>query len=359
MAGRVRKTQIDPTTIRLSEHFLLSDFMGCNSVYTKGLKNIWDGDDGKLAEGTHLCATLLEPILSTYGPASVSYGYISPALSKQIVTYQDPDMPSYHRWDKGAAADLCVHAWVKRKAPIFLAHEIDQTLDYSRMITYSESPFICLATQISEGSSPRKAFYENRYCGKKGAKPQYIRKSNSSKVKAKEAETLVLEFDWKGAGYPTYHGGGIRQLHHNRVSRYSVVSDFLYSTYAIREGVANVPDLQRFAEQFRQAGATYDSLLEKLDVPKLSIVRGFESFRFNDYPLFSWKDNFAIDFKPPSYLSANDIATAAQGLPHVVSVGVDNTTGTARIIGKPIQREGTTTGRVSGRASHASNRPKA
>lgn len=335
MRGRTLIT--DPTKVRLSDHFLLSDFMGCHSVYTKGIPNIWiDADGSKLKEGKYLCETLLEPLLDTYGPLSIGYGYISPDLSKRIVAYQDPNMPSYHRWDKGAAVDICVHSWVKKTAPIFLAHEIDKTLPYSRMITYSESPYICVATQINEGDTPRRAFYENRYLGVKGGKPDFVKKSPNAAKRIRDGEALKLVHDWRGAGYPTYHGGGIRQLPHRRVSKFSVASDFLYSTHAVRSGVPNAPDLDKYAEAFRQAGKTYDALLAKLDVPRLSIVRGFESFRFNDYPLFSWKNNFAIDFKPPSYLTASDIADAALGLPYVVSVGASNKYGTARIIGKPI-----------------------
>lgn len=333
---RVRAAKnTDPTKVRLSEHFLLSDFMGCHSVYTKGYRNIFDDPDGtKLEEAKHLCETILEPLLAEYGPLSIAYGYISPELSRKIVSYQDPDIPSYHRWDKGAAADVCVHSWVKEKAPIHLAHWIDENLGYSRMITYSESPYICVASQLSEGDNYRRAFYENRYGGKKGAKPAFIKKSASASTRRKQGEAIELEHDWKGAGYPTYHGGGIRQMQHIRCSRYSMVSDFLYSTYAIREGIANAPDIRKFSHVFRAAGKAYDALLGALDLPRLSIVRGFESFRFNDYPLFSWKDHFAIDFIPPSYLSANDVAQAALRLGKFDSVGVDNTTGTVRVVGR-------------------------
>lgn len=309
--------------------------MGCHSVYTKGYRNILDDPDGaKVREGEYLCETLLEPLLAEHGPLSVAYGYISPALSKQIVTYQDPSMPSYHRWDKGAAADVCVHGWVKDKAPIQLAHWIDESLGYSRMITYSESPYICVASQLSEGEDYRKAFYENRYGGKAGAKPTFIKKSSSAATRRRQGQAIELEHDWKGAGYPTYHGGGVRQMQHIRVSRYSMASDFLYSTYAIREGVANAPDIRKFAEVFRAAGRAYDKLLIALDTPRLSIVRGFESFRFNDYPLFSWKDHFAIDFIPPSYLTANDVADAALSLGLFDSVGVNNPDGIVRVVGR-------------------------
>ena len=329
---------LDPTLVRLSDHFLLSDFMGNHSVYTKGYKNIFvDPDGNKLYEAKHLCETLLEPLLQQYGPISISYGYISPELSKKIVTYQDPTKPSYHRWDKGAAADIKLHYPLRTRAPIEVAHAIDSEYPYSRMITYSESPFICVATQINEGDNPRKAFYENRYCGKKGEKPLYVKKSATAAGRSNQAESLSLTHDWKGAGYPTYHGGGIRQFQHFPVSKYSVASDFLYSTHAICEGLANAPSMHRVGRIFEEAGRAYDALLKELDVPRLSIVRGYESFRFNDYPLFSWKDHFAIDFIPPAYMDANDAATAALRLMNngagIGGVSVDTTRGVVRIIG--------------------------
>lgn len=327
---------VDPTSVRLSEHFLLSDFMGCNSVYTKGYKNLFeDPTGGKLKEARHLCETLLEPLLAEHGPMSISYGYISPALSKLIVSYQDPTKPSYHRWDKGAAADICIHSRLRKVAPANLAHEIDAEFGYSRMITYSESPFICVATQLDEGDTPRRAFYENRYMGVKGGKPLYVKKSATVVGRSREADGLHLTHDWRGAGYPTYHGGGIKQLQHYQTSAYSVASDFLYSTHAIRKGVPNAPDMRRSADVFQRAGAAYDALLKKLDVPRLSIVRGFESFRFNDYPLFSWADTFAIDFKTPTYMTADEAADGAILLlsEHFSSVSVCNTTGNLRVIG--------------------------
>lgn len=331
----------DPTTVRLSDHFLLSDFMGCHSVYSKGIKNLWEDEGGwKLAEGRNLCERLLEPLLDVCGPMSISYGYISPALSKAIITYQDPSKPSYHRWDKGAAADVLVHAVVEDLPPVKLAHAIDEGsmcggAGYSRMITYSESPYICLATQISEGDNFRRAFYENRYTGKKGAKPLYIKKAANAAGRKKQDDAIPFELDWKGAGYPTYHGGGIQQFQHRRVSRFSVMSDFLYSTKGICEGIANTPSL-RSRVVFESAGVMYDQLLEALDIPRLSIVRAYESFRFNDYPLFSWKKNFAIDFIPPVYIKPSDVAEAAWSTGLAVSVSAENKTRRVRVVGKEV-----------------------
>ncbi|MGZ7230907.1 hypothetical protein ACXWOM_10635, partial [Streptococcus pyogenes] len=76
------------------------------------------------------------------------YGFISPELSRKIVKYQDPDKPSHHRWDLGAAADICVHDWVQTLAPgavgttgapVHFALRHLRDLPISRLITYSES----------------------------------------------------------------------------------------------------------------------------------------------------------------------------------------------------------------------------
>ena len=313
-------TQKAPSDIRLSEHFLLSDFMGCDSVYRHGYKNVFiDPDGAKIAEAKHLCETILEPILADYGPISVTYGYISPDLSRKIVTYQSPDKPSYHRWDKGAAADAIVHGWVKDSAPIYLAHEIDQKYPYSRMITYSESEGICLATQLGE-EPPRCAFYENRYTGEKGGKPLYIRKAASKSARLREVEGLVLPCDWRGAGYPTYHGGGRRQLHHVRCGEFSVMSDFLYTDESVAIGVKNLPRQSHFP-MFERAAAFYAEMLYILDTPRLSITRGFSS---SGRSLFSWDFGFALEFKPPEYLSVDQLMDAAFSTGMVKSVGGSN-----------------------------------
>jgi hypothetical protein len=297
-----------PEDIRLSEHFLLSDFMGCDSVYRKGYRNLFIDPDGtKLAEGRYLCEVLLEPMLWEYGPLSITYGYISSDLSQKIVSYQDPKQPSYHRWDKGAAADVVAHSWVVENPPILLAHDIDQKFPYSRMITYSESEGICVATQLSE-RTPRRAFYENRYMGAPGAKPKYIRKSTSQDAKLREAENLVLEHNWRGAGYPTYHGGGRRQLHHRRCGEFSLLTDFLYSD-RVSAGGRNMPTpALEESGVFERAGAFYAALLRALDTPRISVIRGFES---GGKDAHNWVEGFALEFKPPAYISTDDVADAA------------------------------------------------
>lgn len=291
-------SSLDPLT-RLSPHFLLSDFLGNHSVYSKGLKNGLDEDDPyftkKLGNLQALCDRALEPMLADYGPMSISYGFISPALSRRLVTYQDPDKPSHHRADLGAAADVCVHKWVEgcegedvsANAPATLAGQLiaDDGASYplSRLITYSESPYLCIAVSKEEASRflPRLAIYENRYTGKPKVKPTFLR-YNSPAARSKFVEEtrrpeFLAEHGWRGKGYPTHHGGGMRQYHHRRVSKYTMVSDWLFDLQLIADGVRNNPKLcdERVLDAFAAAGTMYDWLIDATGLTRLSIVRGY------------------------------------------------------------------------------------
>lgn len=308
----------DPRTYRISEHFVLSDFLGNQSVYSKGLVNAFDfdapGADEKLRNLQTLCTNGLEKVMDHWGPLSVSYGYISPEVSRRLVKYQDPDKPSHHRFDLGAAADICVHDFVQgkfdtvfdlsmpesaRSAPIALAHGIDYLdIPYSRLITYSESPYICLALSAAEVETgrPRKAFYENRYQGKPKAKPEYIQLSTQGARNRhlQQLQEQGLEHPWEGEGYPTYHGGGYRQYQHRRVSRYTMVSDWLFDLQSISNGFKNIPKFtDEVEDSFAAAGIVYDWLIERTGVKRLSIVKGFVS---STNPGFR-KDN---DWRTPS-----------------------------------------------------------
>jgi len=302
--------KIDPKFVKLSTNFRLSDFMGAHSVYAYGYANDYNSLTSRhISEAETLCETLLEPILAKFGPISVSYGYISPDLSRKIVKYQDPDKPSYHRWDAGAAADIVMHERVAENVPpIITAHEIDLEMSYSRMITYSESPFICVATRHSEVSQGfgRRAFYENRYTGVTGAKPQFITKSKSQQSREEEYAWLLSEglpVDWRGAGYSTYHCGGARQLHDRRTSKYTVLTDFLYNTVAVRDGIANIPSLTAGNRKiFEAAGALYDEILIGMAVPRISIVDGYIGHRLAERlpesPLWGY-DRFSFTIAIP------------------------------------------------------------
>jgi hypothetical protein len=217
---------------------MLSDCVGCDSVYRYGYANPVDWDKKSTYwKEAKLLGVLADTLHEEYGPFSISYGYISPQLSRNIVKYMNPDVPSYHRWDDGAAMDFCFHNW--KGAPVQLSHEVDDYYDYSRMITYSESPWICIATKVAEqiAGVSRKAFYENRYEGEK--KPRFVKYSEKQATRASQKAAHELSHDWRGQGYPSYHGGGREQYHHHRVGKVSFLSDFLYDAKLVHEGGKN------------------------------------------------------------------------------------------------------------------------
>lgn len=315
---------IDPTTIRLSEHFLLSDLMGCNSVYAKGIPNLFDDDRRKFQEGRTLARELLEPLLER-SRLSVTYGYISPSLSQAIVKYQDPNKPSYHRWDDGAACDVVLHQYVHADLPpIYGAFWIDENLPTSRTITYSESPCICVATRAEEirKGDPRRALYENRYVGQR--KPQYIPYSNSHATRTSQKAAVELKHHWTGGGFPSYHGGGILQAQHIRTSKYTLLSDFLMSPTAMAEGYVNMPTslTARGLVRFRRAGRAYDRLLEETSARRMSIVKAYQSSEWCEDGPSNWKDGAYLVLVPPEGMDAEAVAHTAEAIPGVSMVRV-------------------------------------
>ncbi len=285
--------------------------MGCNSVYAKGYANVFSGDSAVMKEGVTLCERILEPLLA-YSRLSISYGYVSPALSRLIVKYQDPDKPSYHRWDNGAACDVVLHDI--EDPPAMSAFWIDKNLPVSRTITYSESPFICVASRAAEidMGDPRRALYENRYVGTK--KPEYISYSNNPTTRKRQKDEFKLEFDWHGGGYPSYHGGGIRQAQHIRTSKFTVLSDLLYSDI-VATGARNVLPESKIG-QASLAGTVYDMLLHATGVRRLSIVRGYESPDWSS-SLHTWEKNVYLVVVPPASVTPSLIVDAANSLPFI------------------------------------------
>lgn len=305
----------DPTTVRLSEHFLLSDFMGCNSAYQKGLANPFVGDGTHIHEGIMLCKNLLEPLLDR-DRFSISYGYLSPQLSQATVKYQDPNKPSYHRWDNGAAADVAMHQ--TDEPPVFTAFWVDENTPSSRTISYAESPYICVATRSEEIKSgdPRRALYENRYSG--GRKPIYIPYSSNPRTRSEQKRAVPEDIDWVGAGYPTYHGGGTQQAQHIRTSRFTMLSDLLYNPEAVREGYANWPT-QRAMARIRKAGELVDQILVKTKVRRVSIVRAYESPAWSD-SLHTWRDGIYLIVVPPASAAVDTFVSRVAKIPGVLVV---------------------------------------
>lgn len=306
---------IDPTTYRMSDTLLLSDMVGCDSVYRYGKANpVFADDCKKLEEGKNL-ASKVDELQERFGPFSITYGYISPQLSCDIVKYQDPTKPSYHRWDLGAAIDFVAHEWVqglikgqRGTAPVYLAHDIDDLFGYSRMITYAESPVICFGTRLEEeGKRYRKALYENRYVGVK--KPLYVRYSDNARSRTMQKDNCNIE-DWVGQGWPSSHGGGRKQFEHQRTSMYTLMSDFLYDSKAVHRGERNFPFLTipdrkaKIMQSMQFAGDTIDKLVQHFGM-RMSIV---SAYKRSDDPKVNWERRFTMQLVPPVGVEADDAA---------------------------------------------------
>lgn len=336
---------IDPTRHRLSDYFLLSDFMGCDSVYRRGYSNkitLYDAE--KLKEGARL-AQILEILQEDFGPCHICYGYISPELSQNIIKYQDPNKPSYHRWELGAAADVHFPLYMPHnstdlsKNPAKLAHIVDEKVIFSRMITYSESEWICFATKVKE-KPPKRTFYENRLIPD-SKKPLFVRYSPDSDKRQRQKEESAMHHasvDWRGQGWPSYHGGGRKQYEHTHIGNHFSVIDFLYSKHKVHAGEHNRPpvngDYLLWEECAKQAAIVLEFLYRQIG--RVSITSAYN----RSLPEHQWKTHFTLEVALPlpdqsDALSVSsslaDLAEVKKAL--VVSVGDENR---IRIIGNRI-----------------------
>jgi hypothetical protein len=301
---------LDPTRMCFGD-MLLSEFVGNHSVYYYGYANpvqtdVWGADTTvhrgwiRLAQLVHGVRAALES--DSELPTTVftiSYGWIHPRLSEKIVKWKPGSQPSYHRWDEGAAVDINFHhttfgpqyfagdmdneqsAW-QRLSPLGIATLINtppgrfQSLD--RTITYSESPYICIACAPLSLYPGRGKWYENRWMGNIGSKPRYINHCSDARDIETAAVPSPLEEDWRGTGHPTYHGHGKLQYHHIRTSLYTMMSDWLYDRDKVHFGEANrMPtSMVRYdyiKNMMHYAGRAYD-VLQALANSHLPIIEG-------------------------------------------------------------------------------------
>ena len=322
---------INPTTVWLSPHILLSDLVGCDSVYRHGLANpVYDTDHVKLREGYKLAETLEGYVKDR--AVSFTYGYINPRLSEAIVKYQDPRKPSYHRWDKGAACDMIIHtaeefwanpipaapwgevyhlAWGHYPLDELSLMYSEHGIRWSRAITYAESDVFCFATQISEGDEPRMATYENRFLG---GRDIHFNKINEDTIKSGEFEGPD---NWRGRGWPHVHGGGRRQYEHVRTGVYTVLSDFLYDSVCAHKGIHNRPPMgrtagDRFMLNVMLAGILYERIVgyvnHRIPIIAAYVNPGARRTKIDR----SYNDHYVLDLKIPDHVDIADVADAAR-----------------------------------------------
>lgn len=301
----------DPTKIRLSDTFLLSDFIRADTLFRrKGYGIDVVNFDGIVKRNGTLLAETLEEMQELFGPISISYGFITNEYSLKTVRWKAPHLPSYHKWDDGASADVCFFDRLSSsKPPIYTAHDIDSEFNYSRLITYAESPYICVGVNALEhdSGSHRLAFYENRYVHKCD-KPVHIKYPNFNRGQFKSSVRNEIDYkNWAGNGYPTMHSLKIRQFQHVRLSKYHTLIDFLYMPEKVAYGIPNAPINSNIIERklvintLKEAAKALDRVVIYLK-HKTSIVR---SFNTEDK---DWNRRYSFTIIPPMNVKSDDLA---------------------------------------------------
>jgi hypothetical protein len=290
-----------PWNVRLNEHFILSDFLYSDSIIRRGLKNQYH-ERGVTTQHGRALARLLGAIADEHGHLSIGYGYINHDISMRTVKWKNPADPSYHRWDLGAACDFIAHDWLSpvltkgvwktseadEASPMMLAREIANSHEFSRMITYSESPSICVAANLNEETlkDARRAFYEYRYQGEHGAKPMYV-KHPEVPTRDSVREGLA-EHGWVGQGHPSHHGKGRLQYQHVRIGKYLTLLECLRCPFKLYEGVNNrPPNSAKGKKNFMKVGFAMSRFIEWyyhfVGQGSISVISGHNSITDNDF----------------------------------------------------------------------------
>ena len=192
--------------MRLSEHFLLLDFLydqsmtdcvaGCNGLVSDRIDSLMEGS-AEIIEGRFLCETILERIVEEHGPISIAAGLWFSDLPGQGKAHDTRLAP--HRWrrDTGAAADIVVHSWVNREQNSKYFHETlpSSTIEYNRALSFGGSEFCCLASR-SGGNKYRSG----------NPKWEKLKKGVDNETRRRQRRTK-----WRRKPYTHDHGSVLRR----------------------------------------------------------------------------------------------------------------------------------------------------
>lgn len=74
------------SSLRLSKHFTMRDFLYSNVAEAYNLSNLPDDFNKAIYTGTKLCGKILEPLIETCGPILLGSGYRSPTVNTVMQT---------------------------------------------------------------------------------------------------------------------------------------------------------------------------------------------------------------------------------------------------------------------------------
>lgn len=110
--------------IRLSESFLMRDFLYSEIAIMNGFRNIPENPDLAISAGTRLCQDLLEPLQARFGRISVRSSYRSPEVNQfgnenKLNCASNERNYAHHIWDRrdakgrmGATACVIVNRFI-------------------------------------------------------------------------------------------------------------------------------------------------------------------------------------------------------------------------------------------------------
>lgn len=317
--------------IRLSDHFLLLDFLysqpmiDCVVHHRDLVANRIDSigkDSVEYTEGRYLCDTILERIVAEHGPVSIAAGLWFSDIKGFGGAFS---ATGPHKWmpETGAAADIVVHSWVNdEKSPAkFLGNLHENGIKYHRALSFKGSEFCCIASRnggnkgaLTNGglkTNWRRKPYAHNHGFKLKHKERYehcLREAESiwskdtanRKVSDLTGTVVYAREPVKNASPPNHsiveipkdafhdHPNDGMQLvrpWHVRVSRNFVLFDFCRNESMFKRGLVTVPPLSfRTANSVilvaRMFGEILDPVKEYLG--SISVVRGMEPKGFSN-----------------------------------------------------------------------------
>lgn len=153
---------------RLSQHFILRDFLFSSHAAARGASNLPEDVEKVLNAGRDLCARILEPIRAEFGPFAITFGYLARNVLEADWSRSDRrnrrTSSNPHQWDRGtfgsksyARVDLmpfCVEDGAVAKS--LFGHWVMHNLDVDLLMQWTRSNVFCLTI----APEPRRVWIE-------------------------------------------------------------------------------------------------------------------------------------------------------------------------------------------------------
>lgn len=153
---------------RLSENFILRDFLYSTTSAVLGFPNTPDDPQMVIRAGQSLCQKVLEPLLAQFGKFSITFGYQCRAVANLAVSpahlRNNPNVSNPHQWDRctfGSEVYARVDIWpfcvedgeVSKKS---YGNWVMQNLDVDLLMQWTRSNVFC----ITISPMPRRVWFE-------------------------------------------------------------------------------------------------------------------------------------------------------------------------------------------------------